>query len=280
MASSTGLGIQRSPSASFSQQRPLEQQPSTLQEAVLGSGTAYTPTPHFEPNWAANAYNQPYVQAHALDSLYSTRASPAVTSHEVWTQQQIVPGNLISPVSTSGAPQHQYWYAADKQFGSMETGLALSYPMDLQSMVTPVTDTASPYGAYTTPTEWDQASGHSATPVTVKAELSSPVAILDSQTLSTTLNLHAKQSYFDAFWEYFHPLYPVLHKPTMMEQQRQVDQQQSDSALLLQAAIVICGATFTKEPSRWTDGKALLRKSLQVVQQVSPWIPVASRESS
>lgn len=238
----------------------MEVTPVTLQEAgVLGAGSYSTASEYGQ--WTA--YAPHYGMAPSMQDLYQ-RPTTIVSSGDQWPSQHAI----MSPVSATTAPPNQFWYPHDKTFPTpINTTLDLSYPLELQTMLPTVSESVSPYVPYAT-TEWDQASVQSITPIGVKAESSSPIAILDSQPLSATLNIHAKQSYIDAYWKYFHPLFPILHKPTM-EQQPQNAQQQSGSSLLLRAALVMCGATFTREDSRWWDGKLLLRKCLQYMTQVS-----------
>ncbi|KAF2093670.1 hypothetical protein NA57DRAFT_81172 [Rhizodiscina lignyota] len=253
-----GLGVQ--PAAlQIPSQGGVEATPVSFQE-VLSAGSHYSTSSDY-PQWPAYA---PQYMAHpSIQDLYPQRPSPIVTSQEQWPSQHAQ--SMMSPVSATTAPQPAFWYQ-DKTFSTpLNTTLDLSYPLELQTLLPTVTDTVSPYVPYAT-TDWDQASVQSITPIGVKAESSSPIAVLDSQPLSASLNHHAKQSYIDAYWEYFHPLFPILHKPTM-EQQRQSHQQQSGSNLLLRAALVMCGATFTREESRWWDGKLLLRKCLQYMTQ-------------
>lgn len=244
----------------------LEQASLSLHESSLSASSSFSGV-SYDAAWA-NAYSQPYVASQ----------TPLITSNESWTHAAAIHGGLASPASTAALPQ-SYWYPSEKTFGGVESSLAMNYPMDLHTVMPTAPETVSPYIPYATTTEWDQVSAHSMTPVTVKAELSSPIAMVETQPLSTALNLYAKQSYIDAYWEYMHPSYPILHKPTV-EQQRHLDQQQSSSDLLLEAAIVICGAAHTKEQSRWADGRLLLKSALQHAEQVSSFSLQPARESN
>ncbi|MBE7180475.1 MAG: hypothetical protein INR71_04550 [Terriglobus roseus] len=249
-----GLGFQ-TPTLDPAQQSGLDAVTGSTPDNVLRLETTLPQGPY---EWQPG-FNTAYV-SHSYENLYNP--SPIVTSHEGGWHP--VNPNYVSPVSATSAPQQTFW---NKPLVNMDGTLALSYPQDLSTLV-PVSDAVSPYMPYPTSTsDWDQSSIQSATPILVKAEMSSPVSTLDGQPLYTALNMHAKSSYIDAYWEYFHPLFPILHKPTM-EQQRQIDPEQSNSSLLLQAAMMICGATFTNEETRRTDGKMLLRRALKQLQQV------------
>lgn len=232
-----------------------------------GAGTIFT------PHGYNTAWPQPYSTAYPLD-MYGNRESPHNHSHEFWQQQQqpqqqhhAGPGNLISPVSASTASPTYWQYHNDNRIGSIDSQAGISYSVGLPTSIPPVTDSVPQYLPFSNAPAWE--SGVQAvTPVTAKTEQASPVTLLDSHSLSHSLSLHAKQSYIDAYWEYFHPLCPILHKPTL-EQQRHFESQQSDSDLLLKAAVVICGTTFAAEESRLLVGRMLYKKAIQHIQEVS-----------
>jgi hypothetical protein len=230
-------------------------------QEILSAGSPYSTASEYNNTWAHYA---PSAMANPVQELYAPRPSPVVTSSETWSTGFVQA--MMSPVSATTGPQN-FWYPQAKAYvPPASTSIDMGYQLELQTMLPTVSESVSPYVPYAT-TEWDHASIASLTPAGIKDPSTSPVSVLDSQPLSASLNIHAKQSYIDAFWEYFHPLFPILHKPTM-EQQRQ-STQQSPSGLLLKAAIVMCGATLSREDSRWWDGKLLMRKCLQHMVQVS-----------
>jgi hypothetical protein len=95
---------------------------------------------------------------------------------------------------------------------------------------------------------------------------------LDQQQLGEALDLKTKQHhYIRAYWNHFHPLFPVLH-PQIFDQHR--------SNPLLSAAVMAIGAQYTNEPFARSDSRILHQKCQEVIAQVGKIISPLCQDKS
>jgi hypothetical protein len=80
--------------------------------------------------------------------------------------------------------------------------------------------------------------------------------LLEDQHLGICLSLKTKQHYVESYWKYFHPMFPVLHKPTYQAQ---------TPCPLLSAAVMSIGAQYTDEQFAKGDSRILHEKCLELI---------------
>jgi hypothetical protein len=83
--------------------------------------------------------------------------------------------------------------------------------------------------------------------------------LLEDQHLGMSLSLRTKQHYADAYWENFHPQFPILHEQSYRSRSPNP---------LLGAAVMAVGAQYADEPFAKNDSRVLHEKCLELITKV------------
>lgn len=80
--------------------------------------------------------------------------------------------------------------------------------------------------------------------------------LLEDQQLGICLSLKTKQHYIESYWRYFHPVFPVIHRPTYQAQ---------TPCPLLSAAVMSIGAQYNDDHFAKGDSRILHEKCQELI---------------
>jgi hypothetical protein len=81
--------------------------------------------------------------------------------------------------------------------------------------------------------------------------------------LGIKLSLARKHTYFDAYWTHFHPIFPIIHRPTLIKIMPKTQ------GGVLFAAIMAIGAHYSPEPLAQADSRILHERCEEYLSKVS-----------
>jgi hypothetical protein len=89
-----------------------------------------------------------------------------------------------------------------------------------------------------------------------------PEDSLQDGQLGVSLSIQRKRAYVEAYWRYFHPLFPFIHR------QRFTQYTQVRGAKLLLAAMMAIGAQYAQELFAGSDSRILHEKCQELIAKV------------
>jgi hypothetical protein len=89
-----------------------------------------------------------------------------------------------------------------------------------------------------------------------------PEDSLQDGQLGVSLSIQRKRAYVEAYWRYFHPLFPIMHR------QRFTQYTQVPGAKLLLAAMMAIGAQYAQELFAGSDSRILHEKCQELIAKV------------
>jgi hypothetical protein len=94
----------------------------------------------------------------------------------------------------------------------------------------------------------------------------SPEDSLQDGQLGVSLSIQRKRAYVEAYWRYFHPHFPIIHR------QRFTQYTQVRGAKLLLAAMMAIGAQYAQELFAGSDSRILHEKCQELISKVRLFI--------
>ncbi|TID26755.1 hypothetical protein E6O75_ATG01248 [Venturia nashicola] len=91
---------------------------------------------------------------------------------------------------------------------------------------------------------------------------------LEDQQLGISLSLKTKQHYIESYWKYFHPVFPVLHRPSYQAQ---------TPCPLLSAAVISIGAQYNDGHSAQGDSRILHEKCQELISEYRSFLRLTDR---
>jgi hypothetical protein len=96
-------------------------------------------------------------------------------------------------------------------------------------------------------------------PILLPLSGTGPENSLQGDQLGVSLSIQRKRAYVEAYWRYFHPLFPIMHR------QRFTQYTQVRGAKLLLAAMMAIGAQYSQELFAGSDSRILHEKCQELI---------------